>query len=258
MTSCGEIIRFMEKTAPVELAEEWDNVGLLVGTRDSFIKKIMLCLDITTASVREAVIKKVDMIITHHPVIFKDLKSLTEDGTKGRLLYELVRNNISVYSAHTNLDFAEAGVNDRLAEVLGLGGLETLGKGPGKTGFLPDKKNLNDYIEMVKAALNVPFVRVAGKTGDTGKTVNKAAVFSGSFDDDLEALKNSEVDVLVTGDLKYHTALDAVEAGLCIIDAGHFNTEKIILPFLAVSLTSNFPGVEVFCFDKEEDPFKTY
>lgn len=255
MTACSEIIRFMEKTAPAELAEEWDNVGLLVGTRECFVKKIMVCLDITTASVNEAVLKKADMIITHHPVIFKGLKRLTKDDSKGRQLCELVRNNISVYSAHTNLDFAESGVNDRLAESLGLRGLEILGKGPGKTGFLPDVKNFNDFIKMVKDALNVPFTRV---TGMTGKAVHKVAVFSGSFDDDLEALINSEADVLVTGDLKYHTALDAVEAGLCIVDAGHFNTEKIVLPFLAASLASNFPGVEVFCFDQEEDPFKTY
>ena len=255
MTSCSEIIQFMEKTAPVELAEEWDNIGLLVGTRECIVKKIMVCLDITAASIREAVSKKVDMIITHHPVIFKGIKSLTQDDAKGKLLYELVRNSISVYSAHTNLDFAESGVNDRLAEVLGLKGLEILGKGPGKIGFLTEEKTLGEYIEMVKDALEVPFVRVIGKAG---KGVHRAAVFSGSFDDDLEALLKGKADVLITGDIKYHTALDAVEAGLCIIDAGHFNTEKIILPILAASLMSNFPDVEVFRFEKEEDPFNTY
>ena len=254
MITCSEIIQFMEKTAPVELAEEWDNVGLLVGSRECIVKKIMVCLDITAASVKEAASKKVDMIITHHPVIFKGLKSLTQDDAKGRLLYELVRNSISVYSAHTNLDFAECGVNDRLAEVLGLKRLEILGKGPGKIGFLPEEKTFSEYIRMVKNALEVPFVRAIGKAG---KCVHRAAVFSGSFDDDLEALLKGEADVLVTGDLKYHSALDAKEAGLCVIDAGHFNTEKIILPILAASLASNFPDVEVFCSEKEEDPFNT-
>lgn len=255
MTACSEIMQFMEKTAPIELAEEWDNVGLLVGSRESIVKKIMVSLDITAASVKEAASKKADMIITHHPVIFKGLKSLTQDDAKGRLLYELVRNGISVYSAHTNLDFAESGVNDCLAEILGLKEFETLGKGPGKIGFLPEEKTLDEYIGIVKNVLEVPFVRVTGRAGEG---VHKAAVFSGSFDDDLEALLKSEADVLVTGDLKYHSALDAAEAGLCIIDAGHFNTEKIILPILAASLASNFPDIEVFCSEKEEDPFNTY
>ncbi len=255
MIACSEIIRFMEQTAPVELAEDWDNVGLLVGTKDCFVKRIMVCLDITSSSVRVAAAEKVDMIITHHPVIFKGIKNLTQDNAKGRLLFELMRNNIGVYSAHTNLDFAEYGVNDRLAGALGLTKLEMLGKGPGKTGYLPDKKSHADFIAMVKCALNVPFVRTTGKNC---LTVHKVAVFSGSFDDDLEAFMKSGADAMVTGDLKYHTALDASEAGLCIIDAGHFNTEKIILPILAASLATKFPAIEVFCFEQEEDPFKTY
>lgn len=254
MVICQDISMFIEQIAPRELAEDWDNVGLLVGKKAGKVGKIMLCLDITASSVEEALKKDVDLIVTHHPVIFKSLNKLIEGESKGNILYTLIRNGINVYTAHTNLDYAVSGVNTHLAETLGLKGMATYGKGPGKTGILDSKMKLSDFIKKVKDDLNVPFVRVVGKA-DAG--VQKAAVFCGSFDDDLEAVIQTQADVLITGDLKYHTALDAREAGLCIIDAGHFNTERIVLPALMTALKVNFPGIEVFCFQKEEDPFKT-
>lgn len=255
MALCSDIMTFVEQIAPYELAEEWDNVGLLVGNRESKVERIMLCLDITTASLEEAIDKKVDLIVTHHPVIFKGLKRLIESEVKGSLVYTLIRNGINVYTAHTNLDFAVSGVNTHLAASLGLKGIESLGEGPGKTGILDSQVSLDTFIKRIKNSLKVPFVRVAGKAE---QGVRKVAVFCGSFDDNLEILMQSNADVLVTGDLKYHTALDACEAGLCIIDAGHFNTEKVILPVLAAALKYNFAGIETFCFQQEEDPFNTY
>lgn len=255
MVLCRDVVTFVEQIAPCELAEEWDNVGLLIGNREGKVEKIMLCMDITAASVEEALENKADMIISHHPVIFKSLNRLIEGEAKGSILYALIRNGINVYAAHTNLDFAVSGVNTHLAEALRLKDVETVGKGPGKSGVLDSKVTLFDFIKQVKISLEVPFVRVVGKA-DNG--VHKIAVFSGSFDDDLEAVMQTQADVLVTGDLEYHTALDAREAGLCIIDAGHFNTERIALPGLATALKDNFPGIAVFCFQKEEDPFKTY
>jgi dinuclear metal center YbgI/SA1388 family protein len=254
MITCHEITEYMEQIAPSELAEEWDNTGLLVGDAQSRIGKVMLCMDITAASVDEAIARKADLIITHHPVIFKGLKRLVAADPKGAALYGLIRNNIAVYSAHTNLDYAAGGVNTQLALLLGLKQTEILGAGPGKTGLLSKTMPLAQYIKLVKKALDVPFVRVVG---NTERTVEKVAVFSGSFDDDIEAVLKSGADVLVTGDLKYHTALDAAEVGLCMIDAGHFNTERIVLPALEAKLVRKFPQLEVFCFIKEEDPFKT-
>ena len=255
MAICRDIMTFVEQTAPLELAEEWDNVGLLVGNGEGKVERIMLCLDITTAAVEEALEKKADLIVTHHPVIFKGLKRLIDGEGKGHLLYTLIRNGINVYAAHTNLDFAVSGVNTQLAASIGLKGVESLGEGPGKTGILNTQVNLDDFIKQIKNSLNVPFVRVVGKA-DHG--VKKVAVFCGSFDDNLEVVMKSNVDVLVTGDVKYHTALDAREAGLCIVDAGHFNTEKIVLPEMENALKDNFPGIDVFCFQQEEDPFNTY
>lgn len=254
MTYCKDIISFLEKTAPPELAEDWDNVGLLVGSSANTVKRILVCLDVTCAAIDEAVRIGADMIVTHHPIIFKGLKRLNEDEKTARLLYSLVRNNICAYAAHTNLDFAENGVNDCLADALGLKQTKMLGKGPGKFGVLERVYSLDEFIAKVKACLDVPYVRV---TGRSDLKIHKAAVFSGSFDDDLEAVAASGADILVTGDLKYHTALDAREMGMCIIDAGHFNTEKVVLPVLAETLKMNFSDVDIACFRDEKEPLIT-
>lgn len=250
----GDVINFLEQVAPIELAEYWDNPGLQVGSGEKAVKRILVCLDVTSASVEEAISNSVDMIVTHHPLIFKELKRIVYGEGKGSLLFDLIRNGITVYSAHTNLDYAALGVNAHLAEALGLKDAARLGKGPGLAGELDSELGLGDFITRIKKSLDVPFVRVVGKGK---KQVKKAAVFCGSFDDDLECVIKSRADVLVTGDLKYHTALDAREAGLCIIDAGHFNTEKIVLPALAAAIKAKFPDVDTDYFKEEEDPFKT-
>lgn len=254
MVKCEEIILCLEKLAPKELAEEWDNIGLLVGDEEDTISRVLICLDVTMASINEAVAKKAELIITHHPVIFDEIKRLSKQEFKSKQIYELIQNGINVYSAHTNLDYADPGVNTCLASSLGIHDAVMMGKGPGKCGMLAQKMNLEEFTRHVKKSLQVPFLRVVGNaTSD----IQKVAVFSGSFDGDLEAVVESGANVLVTGDLKYHTAMDAQEAGLCIIDAGHFSTEKIVLPYLVQVISGAFPDVEIFTFTEERDPFIT-
>jgi len=253
MTKCSRVIDFFEQLAPRELTEYWDNTGLLVGNRHANVNRILVCLDVTSASVNEAIAKKADLIVTHHPVIFKELKSLNEDDTKGKLLYSLVKNGIGVYSAHTNLDYADAGVNTQLTLTLGIRNVEVMGNGPGKCGVLEQRMKLDDFLDHVQKGLKTPFLKVVGHA-DAG--VGKVAVFGGSFDDDLGVVIDSGADVIVTGDVKYHTAIDAIEAGLCIVDAGHFNTESVVLPYIADQLAGKFPDVEVLLFDDEKDPFR--
>lgn len=252
MAKCADIISFMERLAPNELAENWDNTGLLVGSREGNIKKILICLDVTMATIDEAIAQKADLIITHHPVIFDEIKRLNEQDFKGEQLYKLIRNSLSVYSAHTNLDYADPGVNSCLADALKIRGAAVMGKGPGKCGMLDQKMSLDEFIRHIKSSLQTPFLRVVGHAPSA---IRKAAIFSGSFDDDLQSVIESGADALVTGDLKYHTAIDAYEAGLCIIDAGHFNTEKVVLPYLAGRLGEQFPDVEILVYKDEQDPF---
>jgi len=255
MATCGELITFLEQRAPIALAEEWDNVGLLVGSRDKQIKTVLLCLDVTADTVEYAADKGVDMIISHHPVIFKELKKLTDEDAKGRLLGALICSGICVYCAHTNLDYATEGVNTQLAKALGLSGTAIMGEGPGLYGRLERVMRFDDFLDFVKRSLNTPHVRAAGKPGPI---ISSAAVYCGSFDDDLEAFGATGADILVTGDLKYHTAMDAREAGLCIIDAGHFCTERVVLPFLAGLLKESFADVGVMLYEQEQDPLITY
>lgn len=264
---CGDIADFMEGIAPRKLAEYWDNVGLLVGSMAADVHRVMLCLDVTPEVVEEAVEKKADLILSHHPVIFKGITRIREDEPKGRLLSRLIKHGISVYSAHTNLDMAEGGVNDVLARRLGLKSLinfrdqgllpDRSGYQPGlgKVGCLEERMKLCDFAGMVKSALGVEKVRVVGNM-DT--SVQKVAVFCGSFDDDLESLHRHGADVLVTGDVKYHIAVDVLQMGKCVIDAGHFGTERPVLPVLAGQLSKRFDGLEVFCSTMEKDPSDTY
>ncbi len=254
MIKCSDVMKYIEQLAPAELAEDWDNTGLLLGSSAQSVSRIMVCLDVTNEALSAAVSKKVDLIVTHHPVIFKGIKRICEDSTKGNQLYTAICNGISVISAHTNLDYAENGVNAKLAEAIGLKDTVMLGKGPGRIGVLNERMSFDDFIREVKKKLEVPFVRAVGSAGSG---IYRVGVFSGSFDDDLEALEESGADAVVTGDLKYHTALDAREAGLCLIDAGHFGTERVILPYLTKVLAERFSETEVLHYRQEKDPFIT-
>ena len=263
--TCNDIAEFMEEIAPKCFAEEWDNVGQMAGSLNKPVYRVLLCLDVTPAIIDEAVEKKANLIISHHPLILQGIKRIVEEDYKGKILYKLIRNDIAVYSAHTNLDTADNGVNRKLAEKLGLNdivnlkdtiaGMDGRKYGLGKVGLLKEPLTLKDFIYFVKTSLKVDNIKLVG---NTDKMIKKVAVFCGSYDDDLDALKQHNADILVTGDVKYHTAVDALNMGYCIIDAGHFNTENIVLPALDKLISDRFPGIEVFCSQLEKDPFKTY
>lgn len=266
MFICKNVVDFMESIAPVREAEHWDNVGLLLGSLDKKVENMLLCLDVTTSVVSEALDKKVDMIISHHPIIFKELNRVLENEGKGKILYRLIKGDICVYSAHTNLDVAMEGVNKKLAEKLEIDNIKSLkGReqfyikesyfGLGAIGELKVPMEFEDFIKHVKKKLNVMHVRT---NMNVCKLIKKVAVFCGSFDDDIDIVIENNADVLVTGDLKYHTAMEALERNLCIIDAGHFNTENIIVPHLKNILDKEFPSLCVMCNNIESDPFKTY
>ena len=276
---CEDIISFMDKLAPASFAENWDNVGLILGSREKEVARILLCLDVTSDVIEEAINSDVQLIISHHPLIFKKISRINEDDYKGSLLYKLIKADIGVFCAHTNLDVVECGVNRKLAERLKLSHITGLknhmapvsdseheknkaedvycleNSGLGAVGYLKSGLNLEEFICFVKENLEVSNIRVIGHVDSK---IGKVAVFCGSFDDDLEAVLLQKADILITGDLKYHTAVDALGMGMCIIDAGHFNTEKIILPVLEKLLVSEFPGIDVICSKMASDPFKTY
>lgn len=233
----ADIIKIMEEIAPPAMAEEWDNVGLMLGRRCKAVKKLLLALDITGEVVQQAIAQKADMIITHHPLIFRGLKRVTDNEWQQELLLTLAEKGIAVYSAHTNLDCVSSGVNDVLAKKLHLDSVDVLDSdnGLGRIGIVP-ACSLQEFAAMVKKVLRADYVAV----GDAGKQVHKVAVCGGAGSDLISLALLCGADTLITGDIKYHEAQQAVFSGLNVIDAGHQPTELPVMDDLADRLSQRF------------------
>ena len=346
---CQTIVNIIEELAPKKTAESWDNVGLLVGETNQTITKIMVCLDAADWVINEAIEKKVDMIVCHHPLIFNSIKRVNNDTLLGKKILKLIKNNIALYCCHTNYDLAVGGLNDILANKLGYKDFEIIEKtyqektykvvvfvpasyedqvftsmtkegagyigkynscsfrthGTGtyrpeegskpffgtigafekveeyrletivsekslnrviremikahpyeepaydiyeiettenKLGFgrmiqLEEKTDFHTYANQVKNALGLNNIKVAG---DLNKKIKKVAIMNGSGNKFAATARFAGADVLITGDVQYHEMLDAVENGLCIIDAGHFGTEKFMMNSVAQYLCDKF------------------
>ena len=234
LATVNDLVALLEELMPSNLAEDWDNVGLMLGRKGKTVKKILLALDLTKEVVEQAISQKADLIVTHHPAIFKKLKRVVDNDWQQDLLLTLAENGIAVYSAHTNLDCVSTGVNDVLAKLLKLDDADVLDEsnGLGRIGVV-EKMLLADYAQLVKASLKADYVTV----GDAGKPVHKVAVCGGAGSDLIDIALAKGADTLVTGDVKYHSAQQAVFSGLNIIDAGHQPTELPVLDKLADRLS---------------------
>ena len=234
LATVNDLVELLEELMPSNLAEDWDNVGLMVGRKGKTVKRILLALDLSKEVVEQAIAQKIDMIITHHPAIFKKLKRVVDNDWQQDLLLTLMENGIAVYSAHTNLDCVSTGVNDVLAKLLKLEDADILddSNGLGRIGCV-EKMTLTDYAQFVKTALKADYVIV----GDAGKQVHKVAVCGGAGSDLIDLALAKGADTLITGDVKYHSAQQAVFSGLNIIDAGHQPTELPVLDKLADRLS---------------------
>lgn len=234
---CQDIIDIIEKLAPKKLAEEWDNPGLLVGSPQQEVTGILVCLDVSVPVVEEAIRLGANMIVSHHPMIFKGIRHVRTDLYTGKLLQLLLSHNIAAYAAHTNLDIAEGGVNDVLAKAVGLERLEAFvitdaekNASLGRIGYLPSPKTFDEFTQMVKDGLHINSLRVVrGKEGP----VKKVALCSGAGAEFIAKAAFKGADVYLTGDVKYHDAQKAVEQDINLIDAGHFATEFPVVEVLA-------------------------
>ncbi len=224
----SDIADIIEKYAPCELAYDWDNVGFSAGNREEEIGKIYLTLDCNAGAVREAVENGCNMIVSHHPLFFNPIKNICRENPKTELIRLLIKNDICVYSAHTNMDVAPCGINARLAKMFGLrntGIIEPHANfenvGLGRYGDLDREMPLSEFVEMSGKILNTP-LRFCG---DKNTRIKRVGVASGACAELAAPSKALGCDVLVTADMKYHQMLDAADAGMCIVDAGHFPTE---------------------------------
>lgn len=252
MATVKEVYGYLDEIAPFGLQMDFDNAGFLVGRGDAEVKALLVALDITPQVVEEAVRTGCQLIVSHHPVIFHPARAVTDESVNGRILLGLIENRIAAICAHTNLDAVAEGVNDCLAETLGLNLVEQLHEdgvdgnglpyGIGRTGLAHrDGLSAVEYAAFVKEKLGAASVRCA----DGGRPVRKVAVGGGSCGSMLADAAAAGCDTFVTADVKYDQYLEAKAMGITLMDAGHFATENVVCAPLALKLAQRFPGIRV-------------
>ena len=250
MLKVSEIEQALFEIAPRECAQGWDNVGLLVGRPEQVVQKVLVSLDITESVIAEAAQWEADLIVSHHPVIFHGQKSVTNRDPVGRRVLELAEKGIAAICMHTNLDCAEGGVNDMLAQALGIRVPERFtGEGVCRCGWRAEPIALPEFVRFVSGALGCKGVRYA----DAGKPVHRVAVGGGACGEFEDAAICAGCDTFVTSDLSYHQFVDAKSKGINLIDAGHFPTEDLICKEVLAYLMERFPElcVQKSAFHKE-------
>lgn len=259
-----ELIAVLEEIAGSSLAESWDNVGLMVGDPGQDVRGVLVALDASEAIMAEAASHGCNVLVTHHPLIFQPLTSIRTDQVAGRLVARALAQQVAVVSCHTNLDKVIGGVSDALASGLDLQNCRVLaaeddGIGFGRLGNLRSEMVFSEFLDLLLVALDLPAVRVAGVVPER---LSSVAVCGGSGSELAVTAMESGAQVFITGEVKHSTARWAEDAGFCIIDAGHFSTEKLVVPSLVSAigkgcddrgLALNIRGTEV-----QTSPFQYY
>jgi len=251
MPTVGDLLDFLCELAPVYLADDGDNIGLLVGGQASQISAVICALDITDDVVSEALDKGAGLIISHHSVIYKPLDCITDDNCP--VVLRMIRHGISAICMHTNLDRVRGGVNDELARRLGLQNVRALDDPGGPSPLLRvgeiDEMPARDFAAKVKNDLGARSVKYV----DGGSAVKRVCVGGGACGDYLAAVM-PVADAFVTSDLKYHHFCDAARAGFTLVDAGHFATENVVIAPLAERVKERFPEISVDISQRLQDP----
>jgi dinuclear metal center YbgI/SA1388 family protein len=259
MLTLTEVCEFLDAFAPPQLAAEWDNVGLLVGDRTQRVERAMTCLTITPAVANEAIRERADLIVTHHPLPFRPLKRLTTDEPTGRLLLELIRAGVAIHSPHTAFDSAAAGINQQLAEGLGLVEIAPLVAlpnsdghlGTGRFGRFPQPQTLGQAAARLKQ-----FLKIAGlhQVGDPQCQIERVAIGCGSAGEFLADAIRHDCQLLITGETRLHTCYDAEARGIALLLCGHYASERFGVERLAAVLVGQFPQLAAWASRDERDP----
>jgi len=267
----ADIIGVIESLAPPILAEQWDNCGLQVGSRKWPVKKVWIALDPLLEVVREAAGQEVDLLVTHHPLLFNPLRSIDVETPVGKIVETVLTARMAIYSAHTNLDSASEGLNHIFASLIGLHDLLPMvpsdaseagrqGRataGMGRLGRLAHPLTLAELAHRIRIRFNLPGVKIVG---EPESMVDRVAVCSGSGSSLLDAFLNSDAQVYLTGDLRYHDARRVEDDGRAMIDVGHFASEHIFIDPLVAHLrqAARHAGwsVDIDPCRIERDPFK--
>jgi len=262
MPTVKDLTNLMEQLAPKKhIYFDADNVGFLVGDQNAECTTVIVCLDATNAVIDEAIKEKAQLIISHHPFIFYPLKSVTTNDLMGQKIIKAIKHGISIYSAHTNLDFSSGGINEFVATLYGVKKLTPIDpyidqtQGAGRIGELDKSVSLEKFAVTVKKELKENHVRILG---DLSKSVKRVAVINGSGGAEtkiIDACLAYKTDCLVTAEVKHHVAIYAKELGLSIIETSHFNSEHIYIEHLTQKLGSLNKGVKFVWAKSESNPF---
>ena len=240
MTKINDIINYFETFAPICSAMDFDNVGLLVGDKNKEISKVLVTLDITKDVVIEAESLGCELIISHHPVIFKAQKNFL----KGNVAFNLASKGISAICAHTCLDCAEGGVNDVLADLLEIENTEIFPceESPNlvRVGVLPEAMSCDELAQKIKSELGG-----CVRYNDNGKMIESVALCGGSGGDFIGEIIKAGIDAYITGDAGHHHFLDCAEGGVALFAAGHFETENPVISSLANRLRCEFSDIDI-------------
>ena len=229
------IYDIIDSIAPFENAESWDNAGLLIGDEASIVNAILLSLDITEEVVEEAICSGVNLIVTHHPIIFNGLKEITAHTRLGRMLLTLIEHKVSVIAAHTNLDRSfPFGINRYISDLYGLKDLKPLNEdeGFGIVGHFDEAITFEAFVQKTKKLFDIEVVKVANTKTDVindAQFVKTIAISSGASSDFIQNAIESGADVFVTGDLKYHESQAVLSSSLTLVDVGHFESEFVYI-----------------------------
>ncbi len=267
MPTIAEVAGFFQSYTPLQLAEDWDNVGLLVGDPRTPVTRLMTCLTVTPASAAEAIREQVQLIVTHHPLPFRPLKRITCETPEGRLLWDLIGARVAVFSPHTAFDSAAEGINQRLAaglELAEIAPLRSLGEasdsadatasvGAGRFGRLARQLTAAQLAERLKRLLTIESIQAVG---EPGRELHRVGVACGSAGEFVSIAAEQGCDCLVTGETRFHTCLEAEARGIALLLVGHYASERFGVEALAGVLARQFPDVTAWASRDERDPLR--
>ena len=270
MKRIDDIIAYIREMAPEDLAEPWDNCGLIVASEREYTERVITCLDVTMAVVKEAVEIGAHLIIAHHPLIFTPIRRIDRIGEQSEKLRALIGNDIALYAAHTNVDKTYGGLNDLLAGIIGVktpapdDANETLNYY--RVGDLPYEFDATEFDEYVLSRLKLRNIIVSAQASTAGfyrskagsRTIKKVMVMCGSYSLSPEQFFDTKADALLCGEIKYHDALDLIGMGVHVVQAGHHGTERFFMNLTTKWILDKFPDLQVQGVGFTTPPMEVY
>jgi dinuclear metal center YbgI/SA1388 family protein len=260
----ADVTQFLGDFAPLSLAESWDNVGLLVGHLTRQVKRIVTCLTITPDVAAEVIELQAELIVSHHPVLFKPVQKLVSHDSQGALLLKLIKAGVAIYSPHTAFDSAQAGINQQLAQSMGLDLIQPLRTkavssgtslsevtGAGRFGMLAQASTLAELCSLVKQQLRIQQLQFVG---ESSQKIHQLAIACGAAAEFIPDAISAGCEALLVGEARFHDCLRARDSGLALILPGHYATERPAIETLAALLQTTFPEIVVMPSQVERDP----